>query len=640
MKRAIASLMVATALPLLAQESATLSAPSEVVIGSQVEVHWTAPGTNYDSIYVIAPDADDSASGIHSVSILNGRNPVLLTMPESPGAYQLRYWSREQSKVLARRSIEVVDIPTELSAPSSALMGSSLEVHWQGPGNQYDPIGLYPVGAADDAKAVASAGIVSGRNPVVLHLPETPGQYELRYLTRATGRVLARRPLMIEGMDASLVAEDEAEMGAAIEVRWTGPGNQYDRIEVHSDGAADSAKALAQEAIISRRNPILLHLPEVPGNYELRYVTARSGTVLARRALKIGGVSSSLRAADTATASTPFAVNWEGPGNDYDRIELFRADAGDTEKALAVATILNGRNPVLLNLPDENGAFELRYVTARSAQVLAQRPLQIQPAGRLSVVFQGETHGSGGGSGAVELILDASGSMLQRQDGERRIDIAKSVLTEIVESYLDESTHFALRVFGHKEADTCRTDLEIPLSPLDRGHVTSRIGAINAMNLAKTPIADSLALVPGDLAAASGPKSVILVTDGEETCEGDPASVISNLRQQGLDIQLSIVGFAIDDAELIREFESWSQLGGGSYFNAGSADELMQSLRRVISGPFQVFDGSGTLVASGIIGGKAVVLPAGQYRIERPGAPPLVIDAVEIRPDETTEVSF
>lgn len=305
-----------------------------------------------------------------------------------------------------------------------------------------------------------------------------------------------------------------------------------------------------------------------------------------------------------------------------------------------LAAILSGRNPVILNLPNEDGDFELRYHTARTGQILARRPLTIQPAGRLSVFFEGETHSSGGEIGAVELILDASGSMLQRQQGTRRIDIAKAVLTEIVEDYLDESTHFALRVFGHREADSCRTDLEIPLSPLNRGYATSRIGAINAMNLAKMPIADSLALVPKDLAAASGPKTVILVTDGEETCEGDPAGVISNLRQQGLQIQLSIVGFAIDDADLISEFESWSQLGGGSYFNASSAEELMQSLRRVISGPYQVFDSTGDLVASGIIGGKPLVLPAGQYRLERPGFPPLIIDNVDVRPGETTEVSF
>ena len=207
------------------------------------------------------------------------------------------------------------------------------------------------------------------------------------------------------------------------------------------------------------------------------------------------------------------------------------------------------------------------------------------------------------GSGAVELILDASGSMLQRENGTRRIEIARTVLDELVREHLSEERGFALRVFGHK------TDLEIPLGPLDRQAAAARVASINAMNLAKTPIADSLAKVSADLAGADGPKTVVLVTDGEETCEGDPATVIQDLRSKGLAVQVSIVGFAIDDAALKQEFETWAKLGGGSYFDARSADELIQSLRTVISGPFRVLNAEGTVVGQGIIGGAEIVLP-------------------------------
>ena len=304
---------------------------------------------------------------------------------------------------------------------------------------------------------------------------------------------------------------------------------------------------------------------------------------------------------------------------------------------------MGSKNPVDLKLPDTNGEFELRYATAHSKQVLARRPIRIEPSGRLAVVYerQRETgNGSSNGTGAVELILDASGSMLQMIDGTRRIEMARGVLDDLVRNQLSDDTPFALRVFGHQQANACRTDLEIPLGPLDRSAAAAKIAGVNAMNLAKTPIADSLAQISADLARATGPKTIVLITGGEETCNGDPAAVIKQLRAEGLDIQVSIVGFAIDDPELRSTFQNWAELGGGSYFDAGSADELQRSLRTVISGPFRVLDASGKMVGGGVIGGPPIVLPAGTYRVETDGSNPLVIEAIEVLPGELSKAAF
>lgn len=60
------------------------------------------------------------------------------------------------------------------------------------------------------------------------------------------------------------------------------------------------------------------------------------------------------------------------------------------------------------------------------------------------------------------------------------------------------------------------------------------------MNLAKTPIARSLELVVQDLATVSGERIVVLITDGEETCDGDPAAVIEALQTSGIDARVNI----------------------------------------------------------------------------------------------------
>lgn len=628
--------------PYLHAQTASLDAPASVTIGAEIEVNWTGPGDNYDSIYVIVPSADDSASGIYSTTILNQRNPVTVRMPETPGNYELRYWSRAGKSVLARRAIATEDVPTSLSAPDIVQVGAEIEVQWQGPGNRYDPIILVPAGAPEGAPEVARAAVL-GERPVRLHLPEEPGDYELRYLTRDSRRVLAVRPIRVNDIAASLEVAAQVDIGARIEVAWTGPGNQYDRIELHAAGAAPDARAAASASIISSRNPVYMKAPETPGQYELRYTLRQSGRVLARHPLTVGAVEASLEAPPWATASTLLLVDWQGPGNDYDQVGVFAPNAPDDAKALASASILSRRNPLPLKLPDVEGDYQLRYRLATSGRVLARRPISIAPAGRLRVVFEreGDIGGSSGLAGAVELILDASGSMLQRdRDGRRRIEIARQVLDDVVREYLRAGQPFALRVFGHREPGKCRGDLEIPLGPLDPALAATTIAGVNAMNLAKTPIADSLAQVPSDLAGASGPGIVVLITDGEETCGGDPAAVIAGLRSGGLDVQLFIVGFAIDDPELKQAFASWAQLGGGSYFDASSAQELRDSLRTVISGPFRVVDANGEIAGQGVIGGAAVVLPAGTYRVETVAPSPRVLEGVVVAPGEQTEAAF
>ena len=111
--------------------------------------------------------------------------------------------------------------------------------------------------------------------------------------------------------------------------------------------------------------------------------------------------------------------------------------------------------------------MKLRYVTGQQRNILARKTLVVVPSNEPGTLKILAGPGSSGlpsaGIGAVELILDASGSMLKKMDGRMRINIAKDAVVNLVNNSLDPGTPFALRVFGHVEADSCRTDLEIPL---------------------------------------------------------------------------------------------------------------------------------------------------------------------------------
>lgn len=628
-----------------APESFTIDAPATGVPGSEIAVRWSGAGETYDRIVAVEAGAADDARSLKSATVYAGKETVSFALPDAEGAFELRYFQRSTGAVMARQPITLADVPTQLMADDEADIGNTLQVTFEGSGNRYDRVELWATdpttGDPTSDSAATGIGISGGKTTVALKLPELAGSYELRYVTRENKRVLARRPLQINAVDSALEAIANADLGAKLEVRWQGPGNNYDRIELWSS-QEDASKAAAVAAILNERNPVTLTLPEQPGSYELRYVTAREGHVLARRQLVVGAVATSLDAPERTLADSPLWVAWTGPGNNYDRIALTEPGGSPKGEALTSAAILNQRSPVLLNVPAElDGVYTLHYVLARSGETLASREVLVQPAGRLAVRWEEDrqlaTHSAGS---ALAVVLDASGSMLQRTDGgERRIEVAKRVLTELIRDELSEGSGFALRVFGHREADSCRTDLELPLAPLDQAAAIARVETINAMNLAKTPIAASLEAVASDLAGARGSRNVILITDGEETCEGDPEATIRSLRSRGLNLALSIVSFGVSDEELKATFDRWATLGGGDYFDTDSAEALAQSLRSVISGPFQALDAAGNVVVEGIIGGSEVVLPAGVYRLQRPGGSVLA-EAVRVIEDETAIVAL
>ncbi len=118
----------------------------------------------------------------------------------------------------------------------------------------------------------------------------------------------------------------------------------------------------------------------------------------------------------------------------------------------------------------------------------------------------------------VELVLDTSGSMTKRLGTSTRIGVAKDVLTRLVNGTLPEGIPVALRTFKAKRG-SCDSTLVTKLTPLDRAAMARVIGRLKIKG-AKTPIGATLHVVADDLGLRPGPKVVVLVTDGKETCKG------------------------------------------------------------------------------------------------------------------------
>lgn len=597
----IASLIVLSFSPALAQPYG-IDAPAEVHIRQDIEVHWTAPQESGGIIEVrLANGERDRPSYAYA-----NRNPQVVMAPEAPGDYLLVYVF--ENEVRASQPLTVVMPDASVSGPAMVGAGETFELSWTGPVSRNDYL-TFGTRDGDRIRGTSYTYVGNARGrPISLRAPADAGSYDLVYVSGET--ILARSPIEVGGIEATLTAQGEAFQGATVRVSWQGPENNQDYISFAArDGERITNASYYYVGHAGEDDSAILTASEVLGAYDIVYIS--NDRIIGRTPIEVVEARIEIAAPDEVTAYAQFPVNWEGAGNQGDIIEMH-----DSAGVLAAFRYIDPNEGfVTLDAPAQPGEYRLIYNT-RAGREMARRPISVLPPpeepGQLLVV---QTRAALGPDDAVGVILDASGSMLQRVGSERRIAIARQTLTALVSDTIPAGTGFALRVFGHREADSCRTDLEIPLGPLDPATASSVIDTVNAMNLAKTPLGRSIELAASDLADVEGERILIVLTDGEETCEGDAAAAIQGLRDRGWDIRVNIVGLAIGDADLEAVFQSWAAIGGGNYFSAADGDELAEALTRAVTGPFIVADpDSGDTIASGRPG-ELLTIPAGNYLI-------------------------
>lgn len=231
-------------------------------------------------------------------------------------------------------------------------------------------------------------------------------------------------------------------------------------------------------------------------------------------------------------------------------------------------------------------------------------------------------------SNAIEVILDASGSMGQLlPTGESRWVAARSALVALAESAFPSGVPVALRAYGHLEPATCHMGLELDLEAFEPERFRTAVAGIEPKLLSQTPLADAILAAGEDLADVEGQRMVVLVTDGEESCGGDPEAAIRSLRERGI-ATVNIIGFALQDAAVKEQFARWAELGGGRYLDTATSEELGAALNQVLQPEFVVFDPDGAEVARGRVNSEAVDVPSGVYRVQVMSTPGRVVEGV------------
>lgn len=200
----------------------------------------------------------------------------------------------------------------------------------------------------------------------------------------------------------------------------------------------------------------------------------------------------------------------------------------------------------------------------------------------------------------ILFIVDGSRSMLEKLDGStQKIDAAKQVLQNAL-SRIPQDVNLGLRVFGQGyegphsmfsgglpglALDTeCRnTALWVPLGRGNRRTIIEKVRQIKPYGMTPLAYAIEQAAV-SDFRGMQGTKTIILITDGADTCNGNPCEVIKQLPLYGIKLKVDVVGLALRREPFARaQLNCISEKSGGHYYDANTAADLIESVSHSVS---------------------------------------------------------
>ena len=182
----------------------------------------------------------------------------------------------------------------------------------------------------------------------------------------------------------------------------------------------------------------------------------------------------------------------------------------------------------------------------------------------------------------IMVVMDASGSMWGQIDGTSKMDIAKATLASTLED-VSAGSRLGLIAYGHRRKGDC-SDIEVLVQP-GAGTAGEVVAATRGLTpMGKTPLSAAVRKAAEIMKISENKATVILVTDGLETCSADPCALGRELEATGIDFTAHVIGFGLTRDEG-KQVACLADETGGRYFSADTAEELGKAMEETVTAP-------------------------------------------------------
>ena len=189
------------------------------------------------------------------------------------------------------------------------------------------------------------------------------------------------------------------------------------------------------------------------------------------------------------------------------------------------------------------------------------------------------------------IVFDVSGSMNSLLEGQRMIDLAKQAISQAM-AVIPPQAEVGLRVYAHRvdksnrDASCKDTELLVPIGKGNGPTIASMVQMLQPKGW--TPIAYSLEQAAGDFAGnKESLHTIVLVSDGEETCGGDPLAAARSLTQQGFKVVINTIGFNVEEIAR-QQLKSLAEQFGGTYSDVRSGAGLQLEIQKLAQQTFLI----------------------------------------------------
>jgi Ca-activated chloride channel family protein len=199
----------------------------------------------------------------------------------------------------------------------------------------------------------------------------------------------------------------------------------------------------------------------------------------------------------------------------------------------------------------------------------------------------------------VLIILDSSGSMAGKMGGQVKMQSAQRVVKDLVDN-MPSDMSVGLLVYGsqtpYQKRDCTDITLLEPVGPVNPAEFDAKLAQVKPRGM--TPIGASLRRAAEALHGLPGKSTIVLVSDGAETCQSDPCKVAQEVRStMGIDVKVHVVGLDIESQDR-STLECVAEGGGGKYYGVANEEQLKTAISEATQPPPRVCHGQGPMWAS------------------------------------------
>jgi Ca-activated chloride channel family protein len=334
--------------------------------------YWGAPtGKNW---IATAPGGSPPGEYLERAPASGRAGEVMLPLPDAPHDLRAVFVHELGSgieQILGRIDFETERRRMAVDAPTRIENGTAMSLGWSDDVFEGDFITI--VGKGGELTNSEFCAPATGRGSVSVRAPSVAGDYVIRYFSRR-GRLLDSVDLEVFEILATLDGPAEVAPGSSFSVDWTGPAGDQDFLSIAAvDDGEDQYRSFTPAAAGS---PARLTAPREPGEYELRYVRAADGEVLARAKCAVKAVAITLEAPPFIDAGTRFEVGWHGTPGAGDFVAVAKPHWGRRRHLDWSYTDFG--SPVSLAAPFETGLYEVRYISGQTKRIVDRREIEIR----------------------------------------------------------------------------------------------------------------------------------------------------------------------------------------------------------------------------------------------------------------------